>query len=195
MVCRHTQITDALIDDPQAVDNAISKEVATIKAIEFPVGGEADAAGIVLGEPVPSVLISRADTPKAGLATCVVAVAHVRRYEKNRRCDMNGAISVVNGGSSSIKFSLFNSAGDSDLKLIFHGEVDGIGVAPAFTVKNAHGDILVEQTWPHRPEYDHEHLMNHIIELSVNQWRICAKRGGRDHPLFFKPSAVASAGA
>jgi acetate kinase len=40
---------------------------------------------------------------------------------------MNGAISVVNSGSSSIKFSLFNSADDTELQLIFRGQVEGIG--------------------------------------------------------------------
>ncbi|TAN64143.1 MAG: enoyl-CoA hydratase, partial [Magnetospirillum sp.] len=42
---------------------------------------EADAAGIVLGARVPVVLTSRADSAKARLASCAVAVlfAHARR--------------------------------------------------------------------------------------------------------------------
>jgi phosphate acetyltransferase len=99
------QITGAIIDGPLAFDNAISKEAARIKGINSPVAGEtdifvvpdleagnmlakqlqylvdADAAGIVLGARVPFVLTSRADSPKARLASCAVAVAvaHARR--------------------------------------------------------------------------------------------------------------------
>lgn len=93
------QITGALIDGPLAFDNAISKEAAMIKGITSPVAGEADifvvpdleagnmlakqltylidadAAGIVLGARVPIILTSRADSPKARLASCAVAAA------------------------------------------------------------------------------------------------------------------------
>ncbi len=99
------QIVGAIVDGPLAFDNAISKEAALIKGIESEVAGEADillvpdleagnmlakqlaylvdadAAGIVLGARVPIVLTSRADTAKARLASCAVAVAlaHARR--------------------------------------------------------------------------------------------------------------------
>jgi len=99
------QITGAILDGPLAFDNAISKEAATIKGIVSPVAGEADifvvpdleagnmmakqmqylidadAAGIVVGARVPVILTSRADTPKARLASTAVAaaVAYARR--------------------------------------------------------------------------------------------------------------------
>ncbi len=99
------QITGALLDGPLAFDNAISLEAARIKKIKSPVAGQADillvpdleagnmlakqlsyladaeAAGIVLGARVPIVLTSRADSAKARLASCAVAVlfAHARR--------------------------------------------------------------------------------------------------------------------
>jgi phosphate acetyltransferase len=102
------QIEGAIIDGPLAFDNAISKEAATIKGIQSRVAGEADiflvpdleagnmlakqltylvnadAAGIVMGARVPFVLTSRADSPKARLASCAVAVAvaHARRRGK-----------------------------------------------------------------------------------------------------------------
>lgn len=93
------QITGAVLDGPLAFDNAISRQAAVIKGIESEVAGEADiflvpdleagnmlakqltylidadAAGIVLGARVPVVLNSRADTPKARLASCAVAAA------------------------------------------------------------------------------------------------------------------------
>jgi phosphotransacetylase len=101
------QITGALLDGPLAFDNAISKEAAAIKGIRSEVAGDpdillvpdleagnmlakqlsflanADAAGIVLGARVPIILTSRADTVRARMASCAVAVllAHARRHE------------------------------------------------------------------------------------------------------------------
>jgi phosphate acetyltransferase len=93
------QITGAILDGPLAFDNAISKEAAMIKGITSEVAGEADifvvpdleagnmlakqltylidadAAGIVMGARVPVILTSRADSPKARLASCAVAAA------------------------------------------------------------------------------------------------------------------------
>ncbi|MGD1999343.1 MAG: bifunctional enoyl-CoA hydratase/phosphate acetyltransferase [Desulfobacterales bacterium] len=93
------QITGALLDGPLAFDNAISKEAAMIKGIKSEVAGEADifvvpdleagnmlakqltylidaeAAGILVGARVPVILNSRADSPKARLASCAVAAA------------------------------------------------------------------------------------------------------------------------
>ncbi len=101
------QITGALLDGPLAFDNAISKEAAEIKGIRSEVAGDADillvpdleagnmlakqlsflanadAAGIVLGARVPIILTSRADTVRARMASCAVAVllAHARRQQ------------------------------------------------------------------------------------------------------------------
>jgi phosphotransacetylase/acyl dehydratase len=99
------QIAGALLDGPLAMDNAISREAAAIKGIKSAVAGDADillvpdleagnilakqltfmshadAAGIVLGARVPIVLTSRADSVRARLASCAVAlvVANARR--------------------------------------------------------------------------------------------------------------------
>ena len=105
------QITGALLDGPLAFDNAISKEAAAIKGIRSEVAGDpdillvpdleagnmlakqlsflanADAAGIVLGARVPIILTSRADTVRARMASCAVAVllAHARRQSGRPR--------------------------------------------------------------------------------------------------------------
>jgi phosphate acetyltransferase len=99
------QITGGILDGPLALDNAISEEAAAIKEIVSPVAGRAnvlvvpdleagnmlakslsflagaDAAGIVLGARVPSILTSRADSVLTRLASCAVAslVAEARR--------------------------------------------------------------------------------------------------------------------
>jgi phosphate acetyltransferase len=101
------QITGAVLDGPLAFDNAIDPEAAKIKGIKSPVAGraqilvvpdleagnmlaknlvflaKADAAGIVLGARVPIVLTSRADSVRARMASCAVAViyADARRHK------------------------------------------------------------------------------------------------------------------
>jgi phosphate acetyltransferase len=99
------QITGGVLDGPLAFDNAVDPEAAKIKGIKSEVAGRAqilvvpdleagnmlaknltflaraDAAGIVLGARVPIVLTSRADSVRARMASCAVAVlyAHARR--------------------------------------------------------------------------------------------------------------------
>ncbi|WP_199260334.1 bifunctional enoyl-CoA hydratase/phosphate acetyltransferase [Paracoccus binzhouensis] len=92
------QIADAVLDGPLAFDNAISAAAAREKGIVSPVAGQADillvpdiesgnilakqmiflggadAAGIVLGARVPVVLTSRADSVRARLLSCALAV-------------------------------------------------------------------------------------------------------------------------
>jgi phosphate acetyltransferase len=92
------QITGAVLDGPLAFDTAVSAEAATIKGLISPVAGVADIlvvpdlesgnmlakqleylggaelAGIVLGAQVPIVLTSRADSARARLASCAVAL-------------------------------------------------------------------------------------------------------------------------
>jgi len=103
------QITGAILDGPLALDNAISPEAAKIKGIVSSVGGDADillvpnieagnilakdliflsnaeAAGVVLGTKVPIVLTSRADSVRARMASCAIAVllAHANRKQDN----------------------------------------------------------------------------------------------------------------
>jgi len=99
------QIEGGILDGPLAFDNAISKEAARAKGIVSEVAGDpdillvpdleagnmlakqltflsgAEAAGIVLGARVPIILTSRADTVRARIGSCAVAVlvAHARR--------------------------------------------------------------------------------------------------------------------
>lgn len=94
------QIRGGLLDGPLAFDNAISAVAAKVKNIESDVAGDvdilvvpdleagnllakvitflahADGAGIVLGARVPIALTSRADTPRARLASCSVAAVY-----------------------------------------------------------------------------------------------------------------------
>ena len=99
------QIKNALLDGPLAFDNAISRDAARTKGIKSEVAGDpdillapdleagnilakllsflarADSAGLVLGARVPIILTSRADSVRARIASCAVAMlaAHSRR--------------------------------------------------------------------------------------------------------------------
>lgn len=102
---RRGQITGGVLDGPLAFDNAISREAAQTKGIDSEVAGDpdillvpdleagnmlakqltflagAEAAGIVLGARVPIILTSRADSLRARIGSCAIAVllAHARR--------------------------------------------------------------------------------------------------------------------
>lgn len=104
------QITGGLLDGPLAFDNAISKNAARTKGILSEVAGDpdillapdleagnilakqlsylanADSAGLVLGARVPIILTSRADSVRARIASCAVAVmvAHAQRQKLAR---------------------------------------------------------------------------------------------------------------
>jgi phosphotransacetylase/acyl dehydratase len=96
------QITGGLLDGPLAFDNAINEAAAAEKGINSAVAGRADilvvpdleagnmlakqlsflagaeAAGVVLGARVPIILTSRADSARARLASCALAVLMAR---------------------------------------------------------------------------------------------------------------------
>ena len=100
------QITGGILDGPLAFDNAINKEAAKTKGIISEVAGDpdiliapdleagnilaklltflsnADSAGLVLGARVPVILTSRADSVRARIASCAVAMIAVHANRK-----------------------------------------------------------------------------------------------------------------
>jgi acetate kinase len=54
-------------------------------------------------------------------------------------------ILVINAGSSTIKFAVFQTAADRSLSQDVHGQVDGIGTSARLTVGDARGGKLAEQ--------------------------------------------------
>lgn len=105
------QITGAVVDGPLSYDIAISMEAARIKGINWPQAerpdilimpnleagnmlykqmvyvAKAECAGIVLGTKVPIVLTSRADSPKARVASCALAIIHANAKGRNNMAD------------------------------------------------------------------------------------------------------------
>lgn len=105
------QITGAVVDGPLSYDIAISMEAARIKGINWPQAerpdilimpnleagnmlykqmvyvAKAECAGIVLGTKVPIVLTSRADSPKARIASCALAIIYANAMGRNKLAD------------------------------------------------------------------------------------------------------------
>ncbi len=59
---------------------------------------------------------------------------------------MREPILVINAGSSSIKFSVFETIDDGSLRAGAHGQVEGIGTSSRFTAADANGRKLAEET-------------------------------------------------
>ena len=113
---------------------------------------KADSAGIVLGARVPIVLTSRADSPRARMASCAVAAlyAHARRQHlsERRRVTAMDTILVVNAGSSSVKFQVFAVDGEGALRRQIKGQIDGIGSRPRLRASGPNGETLADRAYP-----------------------------------------------
>ena len=57
---------------------------------------------------------------------------------------MREPILVVNAGSSSIKFSVFETMADRSLSAGAHGQVEGIGTSPHLEITDPHGKKLAD---------------------------------------------------
>jgi len=76
---------------------------------------------------------------------------------------MNGAIAVLNAGSSSLKFSLF--AADGDLPFVVGGQVSGLyTAAPRFVARDAEGRSVADRRWDDGTDLDHPGAIGHIVE-------------------------------
>src|SRR5260370_37429970 len=60
--------------------------------------------------------------------------------------DMREPILVINAGSSSIKFSVFETAADRSLMADVHGQVEGIGTSPRLKIADSQGRRVADQT-------------------------------------------------
>jgi acetate kinase len=112
---------------------------------------------------------------------------------------MTPCLAVLNAGSSSVKFAIYEATGDQ--RLLFKGRLEGIGVSPGLTLTDAGGATLEEQSWA--PEgFDHAAAARAVLEASVR--RIDGRpvagvghrvvHGGRDYarPVRIDPSVIAA---
>lgn len=73
-----------------------------------------------------------------------------------------GMVAVANAGSSSLKFSLYEAAGD-DLRLVLRGLAEGLDTSPHFVAKAPDGKVLKEHTWGEGQKLGHDAALHHTI--------------------------------
>ena len=77
---------------------------------------------------------------------------------------MNNYLLVINAGSSSIKFAIYQQdASSTHLSVDAAGQIEGIGSQPGFSVKRADGAVLVERTLSVDEIRDHTDAINSIL--------------------------------
>src|SRR5260370_41426807 len=72
-------------------------------------------------------------------------MGEMKARDPRRKKRMREPILVINAGSSSIKFSVFETAADRSLSAGVHGQVEGIGSSPRLEVIDARGRELTGQ--------------------------------------------------
>src|ERR1700761_9592408 len=77
---------------------------------------------------------------------------------------MADVILVLNAGSSSIKFSVFDAANDA-LALELHGQIEGLYTAPRFTAEDAQGVSAEEKVWERGVELGHDGAISYLIDF------------------------------
>lgn len=83
-------------------------------------------------------------------------------------------LAVMNAGSSSIKFALFEN--DADHSVIFRGQVEKLGVSPRLVVKDSEGNQIIQEDWQ-AERLDHGSATMLILETAVRLLggrRVCA---------------------
>ena len=91
---------------------------------------------------------------------------------------MSDRVAVVNAGSSSIKFGVFEMGVDE--RQLFKGQIEQIGVAPRLSVRDSSGEELAEKEWG-ATELDHRSATRVILEtiIALNGGKTVAAVGHR----------------
>ncbi|HEY1453532.1 MAG TPA: acetate kinase, partial [Roseiarcus sp.] len=74
---------------------------------------------------------------------------------------MSNLIAVINAGSSSVKFAIYEASRDE--RCIFRGQVEGIGVTPRIKISNDKGSVVEDRTL-RAQDFDHAAATREIIE-------------------------------
>jgi acetate kinase len=78
------------------------------------------------------------------------------------------SIAVVNAGSSSIKFALYDAAREEIC--LFRGQIGGIGVAPRLKIADPQGEIVEERAFSSEG-FDHDAAMREILSVGAKLLR------------------------
>jgi acetate kinase len=82
---------------------------------------------------------------------------------------MSDIIPVLNGGSSSLKFSIFEIVDEQSLTLRITGQIEGLGRSPHFVAKNEKGELLEERHWENADSIDHNFLFGFLVGWATGQ--------------------------
>ena len=76
---------------------------------------------------------------------------------------MTPVLIVLNAGSSSLKFQVFETPDGGEPRVVFRGLFEGLGGAARFVVKDSDGTIIDETTWSSGDRIGHEEALMHLI--------------------------------
>ncbi len=77
---------------------------------------------------------------------------------------MQNAILIINAGSSSLKFAGYVDRGNREPALLGKGQIEGIGTAPSFKVRNEGGVVIGAHKWPEGAVVKHAECLRFLIE-------------------------------
>jgi acetate kinase len=78
---------------------------------------------------------------------------------------MSGCITVINAGSSSVKFAVYEASGEAHV--LFRGQVEGIGTTPHLTIEDTDSRVVAEQNWPANG-FDHVTATRELLTTGTN---------------------------
>lgn len=82
---------------------------------------------------------------------------------------MSDIIPVLNGGSSSLKFSIFEIGEGQNLALRLTGQIEGLGRSPRFVARNETGELLEERHWKDADSIDRDFLFGFLVGWATGQ--------------------------
>jgi len=77
---------------------------------------------------------------------------------------MTDVILVLNAGSSSLKFSVFDAKG-AELALLLKGQIEGLGTAPRFVAKDAQGAEVGAKAWGEGTALGHAGAIEFLVDF------------------------------
>lgn len=80
---------------------------------------------------------------------------------------MKEIILVINAGSSSLKFKIF----DKNDNAIASGQVEGIDIAPSFKAKNAEDEVIAEHKWSEKEAHNHSLVLDYLVKWIMGTFK------------------------
>lgn len=82
---------------------------------------------------------------------------------------------VLNAGSSSLKFQVFDAAGADRPECLLRGLYQGLDGAPQFRARDQAGEMIADRTWPGSGGLGHEQALDHLagwLQSRRDQYRL-----------------------